>query len=223
MNEHLEKPIDIEKLKNVIKKYLGIENTLQSKSAVKNIKSIPGIDLQTLVERFNSQKEAYKTLKIFRGDKANIIDELKSSKIDSQEFHQLMHSLKGVAGNLSLTDVFKYTSEIYTEENLSRKEQLLPKLFDSITLVFNTIDEQINIEVDDEKQEYSRDMLIETIEMILPEVKAGKFIENKKVEELLAQIVSVCDETKKDEIKECFDKFDYTNLQLKLTTLIKEI
>lgn len=223
MNEHLEKPIDIEKLKNVIKKYLGIENTLQSKNVVKNIESVAGIDLPTLVERFNSQKEAYKTLKIFRDDKANIIDELKSYKIDSQEFHQLMHSLKGVAGNLALTDVFKYASEIYTEEDFSKKEQLLPKLFDSIALVFNTIDEKINLEVDDEKQEYSSDMLKETIEMILPKIKAGNFISSEQVEELLSQIKSVCDETKKDEVKEYFDKFDYPNVQIKLNELIKEI
>jgi len=223
MNEHLEKPIDIEKLKNVIKKYVGIEDIIQSKNEVINIDSVAGIDLETLLERFNSEKEAYKTLKIFRNDKSNIVEELEKVKEDSQEFDQLIHSLKGVAGNLSLTDVFKYTQEIYTEENSVKKQQLLPKLFESIKVVFNTIDEKINIEVHEEKLEYSPQILHETIQKIFPEIKAGRFIASQTVDELLAQIESICDETKKDEIKECFDKFDYTNLEVKLNALMKEI
>lgn len=225
MNEHLEKPINLEKLKNVIKKYLGVEIITQERDIKKVIETIEGIDLETLISRFHNENEAYKTLQFFKDDKVNIINELENLEIDSPEFHQLIHSLKGVSGNLSLTDIFKYSSQIYTTQNNEIKKQTLLKLLDSIRVVFNSIDEKIKpkLKVKQEYKEYSTLQVKETIQNILSEVEKSSIIANDKVEELLNQIAVVFDEAKKDEIENYFAKFDYPNLKIKLHELIKEI
>lgn len=228
MNEHLEKPIDINKLKEVIKKYVGLETKIASTNVVKEIitvDNIEGIDLISLIERIGDEKKAYKMLQYFRDNKSNIIEELQSVKIDSEEFNQLMHSLKGTSGNLSLVDVFEYSSKIYTTEDIKIKRDTLVKLINSIKFIFKTIDTEIKpkIKVNQDFSDFSLDELKEAIKETLIKIEVGSFIPSQKVEELLNQIQIAFDETKKEEIENYFSKFDYVNLQVKLNDLLKDI
>ena len=227
MNEHLSKPIDIDKLKEVITNYL---ETYLEKSEIKNEldseDSIMGIDLDNFISRLNNNEElAYKMLIKFAEDKKEIINELDSLDIESDEFNFFIHNLKGLSGNLSLNDVFKYSSEIYTSDNLDNKIELLVKLKESLTIVLETINKKIFVLVEetDKTINISKKELIKEIEILNQDIILGAVIEDNRKKNLLNQIGQLLNDDISNELDKYLSNYDYENTQILIKKIIGKL
>jgi len=144
MNEHLSKPIDIEKLKNVISKYLKTETKeICVTTNIETFESFEGINFKELTTRVNNDKKfAHQMLREFAIEKKDILLELESFDLQSEEFHTFIHTLKGVSGNLSLSDVFHYCTQIYNNKSTDEIKKLRVKLKKSLQIVLSEIDKK---------------------------------------------------------------------------------
>jgi PAS domain S-box-containing protein len=228
MNEHLAKPIDIEKLKKVLIKYLETSikkvETIQSEIIIEDL--IEGVNLEELFQRLNNEKAlAYKMLINFSKDKKDIVKELDSLNIESNEFNSLMHNLKGLSGNLSLSDVFILSSKIYTSDNLENKIALLPKLKDSLTIVINSINEKSASKVENTKEisNFSKDEILKEIAELSHDILEGAFITQDRKDLIIKQVTQITNEDTAIQLERYLSNFDYNNAQILLEKIIGEL
>ncbi|MDY0051602.1 MAG: CHASE domain-containing protein [Aliarcobacter sp.] len=227
MNEHLAKPIDIEKLKEVLIKYLNTsveEIIVENKIGTEEL--IEGVNLEELFARLNYNKElAYKMLISFSKDKKNIIKELDSLDINSKEFRVLMHNLKGLSGNLSLYDVFKYTDRIYNSNILENKIKFLSKLKDSLNKVINAINEKINknIELKDNVNIFLKEEILTNIKKLNYDISQGAFISQDEKHLIIDQVKQVQNKNTAKELEGYLSNFDYKNAQNLLEKIIGDL
>ena len=226
MNGHLSKPIDIEKLKQVVIKYLKTSYEKQESNIEIDIEeSIEGVDLKELLYRFNNNKAvAYKSLLDFANNKRDIVTQLDSLGLESKEFDVMIHSLKGVSGNLSLKDVFRYSSEIYASDNLDTKEELLVKLKDSLNIVISAINKNISPkeQKSNTQSDISKDKLIEEIKLLNIDISQGAFIDLERRESILGKIEIVLNKNIADELEKYLSNYDYKNAQITLEKIIED-
>ncbi|MBF0546742.1 MAG: response regulator [Candidatus Riflebacteria bacterium] len=120
MNDHVGKPIDPLILKDKLHKFLAkfSQSSPQDLSALQSfspitLTAISGIDVQTALKRLNGNTARYNKLLLkFLETKQVVIDDIQRA-IDTKNFEQirfLAHSLKGVVGNLGMTDLFKIST-----------------------------------------------------------------------------------------------------------------
>lgn len=227
MNEHLSKPIDIEKLEKVLIKYLETsfkELTNENKTIVEE--SISGINLEEFYIRLNNNKQlAYKMLIKFSEDKKNIVQELSSLDIESNEFNSLIHNLKGLSGNLSLTEVFKYSSEIYTSNILEKKIELLPKLKESLCIAIKSIHKKIipRIVKTDNTNNFSRNEIIENIKNLINDISKGTFINHDRKNLIISQIIHISNNNIANKLEKQLSSFDYKSAQITLENIIGDL
>jgi CheY-like chemotaxis protein len=231
MNEHLAKPIDIEKLKAVLIKYLEtsikeIANTENEIISEEFEDLIDGVNKEELFHRLNNDKElSYKILINFANDKKDIVKELDSINIESNEFNSLMHNLKGLSGNLSLTDVYKYSTEIYTSDNLENKIALLPKLKESLTIVIESINKKASSKIENKKNisNFSKDEILNDIKKLNHDTKEGVFITQDRKNLVLEQVRQISNKEIAMKLDTYLSKYDYNHTQIILEKIIGEL
>ena len=161
----------------------------------------------------------------FSKDKKNIIKELSSLDIKSDEFNSLIHNIKGLSGNLSLYDVFKYSTKIYTSNIFEEKIKFLAKLKDSLTIVMKTIDEEIvpKIIVKSNSNNFFKEEILENIKQLSYDISQGAFITQERKELVINQISQVENKIIAMELEKYLLNFDYTNAQEILRKIIGEL
>jgi PAS domain S-box-containing protein len=124
MNDHVTKPIDPEQLFAALRKWIPAKkgreegrpaeakprppSGVEASEALPFPESLPGFDLTTGLKRLQGNKSLYKKLlgrlaADYSDAAGDIREALKAGDMDSA--HQLVHSLKGVAGNLAANDL----------------------------------------------------------------------------------------------------------------------
>lgn len=227
MNEHLSKPIDMNKLKNVIKKYLSSsfeESTPEIKTINKD--TIPGINLEELISRLNGNKElAFQMLTNFAEDKKYIINELNSLDIESKQFNSLMHDLKGLSGNLSLNEVFKYSNKIYTTNILDEKKELLLKLKENLIVTLKSINDKIVLKVAKENNiiHFTKDEIFQSINSLTYDISQGAFVSQDRKKLVIDQVKQIEDALLAEKLEKLLSNFDYKNAQIILERIIGDL
>lgn len=195
MNEHLAKPIDLIALKKILEKYLE-KNTCSINKNSKEInisnkrKIIKGINLQELLERFNQKEDlAYQSLISFAINKKDTYNKLETLVPDSKEFEELIHNIKGLSGNLSFTDVFKYSSKIYQTQSLQKRKELTPLLINSLKIVLKSINENIitHYSKKNNQKEYSYDEYKIELKTLNTKIAEGSFISQTQINAIVNQ------------------------------------
>ena len=129
MNDHITKPIDVKALEESLLKYLkGIELTpskLPEEKETKDSKENEPIDIRIGLIRFNNDADAYKSsliefLSYKKADK-KLLKMLK--KDNKEEALRYLHSIKGLAGNLSINELSQAAEEL--REYLSNKSSVI--------------------------------------------------------------------------------------------------
>jgi signal transduction histidine kinase/CheY-like chemotaxis protein len=131
MNDHVTKPIDPDHLFDVLQKWIQpSEKRVQAKQPEVSVEcsdligqdelpeSLPGFDLRAGLERLRGNKSLYKKLLLnFSADYSDAVREIREAlaATEMDRAHGLVHSLKGVAGNLGATDLQAAATEM---ENL---------------------------------------------------------------------------------------------------------
>ncbi|MBT3924053.1 MAG: response regulator [Nitrospina sp.] len=131
MNEHIPKPVDMKKLIATLTKYVsakpgfmppltsnGKAPELPQKIETKNsttLPQIPGLDIEEGLIRLGHNENLYKSLLIqFSNQKSDILKKINAA-IKQQDLTNatfLLHSLKGVAGNIAAKDLVDKATQI---------------------------------------------------------------------------------------------------------------
>jgi two-component system, sensor histidine kinase and response regulator len=132
MNDYIAKPVDPEKLELVLKRWINIKpasaeikianpSSLQNPPEEVGLETIPGIDVPAALKRLMGNRQLFdKLLQDFVTNNINSIEKIRHAiaNEDMISAQNQVHTLKGVAGNLSATEVFNATQEF---ENILRQ------------------------------------------------------------------------------------------------------
>jgi len=220
MNGHLAKPIDIEAIKQVLTQYLEIAPTKIVNIPQKvDIEPIEGVNMDELLERFNyDEKSIYRNLKIFTQDNESVLTQIKTLDIHSDEFDTLMHNLKGLSGNLALTDIYYYASRIYQSKDKDEMLTLLPLLEDTYSAVTSNIIQRIQIEEntvekkDSSVMSCSKETLLQEINILIEDSQKRSFISQDRIDKLSAQLENIMDKKILSNLSNAFNQFDYKSI-----------
>ena len=144
MDEHLNKPIEIEKLYSTLLKYIKPKS---AKSEVLSAKSnedtyIPkfiNIDSSIGLKHIGNNKKLYiKILNDFNKDYNNL--DLES--LDKEEYKITLHTLKGLSANIGAVELHKIIKQLEDTKDTS----LLAKLKDELSIVIDELEDKLNLQ-----------------------------------------------------------------------------
>jgi len=219
MDGHLSKPIEKEKFEEIILKYFNItiqKDIEQNNLQIENTINVEGVNINELLNRFNGFEDlAFSSLLDFAKNKKNIVKEIDSMDLPSKEFDALMHNLKGLSGNLSFTDVFKYSSEIYDTDLEERKKELLPKLKSSISIVLDAINRGVKLKEKNKNisKDYTQVQFLEEIKLLNEDISQGSFIPLERKNAILEKVSIFCTQEIVDKLDNYLSSYDYQNTQ----------
>lgn len=121
MNEHVSKPIELAALTRALSQYLNAERHSEATPKPKvELPALQHFDVASGLARVNQNERLYKKLLLrFRQDFQTFPTALKeAAHHDPRELGHLLHTLKGVAGNLGATSLYKLceVSESHLEQ-----------------------------------------------------------------------------------------------------------
>jgi signal transduction histidine kinase/CheY-like chemotaxis protein/HPt (histidine-containing phosphotransfer) domain-containing protein len=164
MDEHLNKPIEVEKLYTTLQKYLSIDRNIveQERIELPNFKSI---DTAKGLSHMGNNSELYlKVLNNFYEDYKNFtLDDL-----DQEEKKRALHTMKGLSANIGAIDLYKIVQEVERKND----EEFISQLYEEINKVVKEL-EQLN---------FQKPSSINTKEILTNEKKKELF---EKLEEAL--------------------------------------
>jgi two-component system sensor histidine kinase/response regulator len=162
MNDYISKPIDPDQLYTVIARWITPQATDQIPSPIPQDsvhhlpESLSGIDIKTGLQRLNGNESLYARLLFDFHDKYSSAIEDIHHALDQEDFEtavRFVHTLKGVAGNLSIPGVYGAARNI--EDTMVEKykgskleiDQLLVTLDHELLLVNQSLNElKINLD-----------------------------------------------------------------------------
>ena len=152
MNDHLNKPIEVEKLYAILLKYITKKvNTKSLDAQVEPDITMPvfnNIDVNKGLEHLANNKKLY--LKLLNG----LIKDYKALNLDNLDettFKLKIHTLKGLLGTIGATSLYNITKELDDSQN----RDLLPKFYEQLNLIIDELEEKLisNNSFKDEKKE----------------------------------------------------------------------
>ncbi|MBF0118901.1 MAG: response regulator [Desulfobacterales bacterium] len=202
MNDYVTKPINSEQLFSTLSRWIKIDvskvsdiskqNTTVSETQMeKLIKILPGVDVISGVKRLGGNFKLFQNLlKEFYDNYSQVPSDIKSAieKFDIDVAGKLVHTLKGISGNLSATEVHKTAYDLekaIKEQNISESKKLAGRLETVMKKVVMPIFEQKTIEVIDQKIDLPKlKSIIEKLSKLLHEndLEAEDYIESLKNE-----------------------------------------
>lgn len=206
MNEHLNKPIEIEKLYNVLIKYISkkVDVSLDNKIENNNKSSIPNfenLDTEYGLKLVMDMEDTY--IKIVKG--LLNYKNLNYETLDGEEFKRTMHSIKGLSASAGALEISKMAEEI---EKSSNKE-LLPLFISKLNTVIEEIEEKLPNEKI-EKEDISKDLRDELFNNLKEAIKTKRAKNCKPIIEKLEGLkLNEKDRIFFEEIKKFTSKFKF--------------
>ena len=230
MQAHITKPIEFEELKEILIKF--IKPNLENRNFLvkaKQVSSTPS-EFPKIIEGINTTKLmlnldqdtslASKLLLDFAKEYENLDKELEENAIGTQEFNSLIHTLKGVSGNLLISDVYEYAKTIDESDDLSVKQALLEPLKNELTKVVQNIKLSIQTPMMNiPESQCSTDEIVLLLDSIIEKINLNFMISFEDIQTLLEQLMCIIDEAKIKELEENFDQLDYENVKKSLKSI----
>lgn len=219
MNEHLNKPIDVEKLYATLLKYISKKNDsceihLKGKKDEVVIPEFKNISVSLGLYRMSGNKKLY--IKILR-DFYKMYHDLKFETMEDEELDRVVHTLKGLSGNIGADALYK----IAIEFDKSHDKELLPKFYEELNKVLDELfvlnsdkrsESSFDIELSASKKEELFKSLKEAVDTMQPNKCAPI------VEEFTKYKLSSKDKELIKNIKDAIEDFDFD----KADELLKE-
>ena len=203
MNEHLNKPIEVQKLYATLLKYVSLKDENATEDRTNNnsnkiiFPQVDNIDIEKGIENLQSETLLLNILKNFYEDYNN----LHSSFLNDEELERVSHTIKGLSSNIGAFKLNEIAAEI--EATLNREllvefDNELNIVLKDIKLILNTSstkkEETNKVQIDSK----TKDMLFEELQVALSKRQSRdckKIISNieqclidSKDEEILLQI-----------------------------------
>lgn len=217
MDEHLSKPIDLTELDSILYKYFKQSDSVKEDTdTVKEGTSlqIDGIDIENLMSMLsNNEKMLKKVLAQFYDSYKDKVKEILESDLNSKEFDNMMHALKGVSGNLSMTKLFELSATVYENKSYEFRKNSITQVTDELQRVLDElkifIDKEQSLEKQQQDVEIDRDTFLDTIDLFIQKFSSGSFINDDESLELYNIVMNISDEQTADRLKECITMFEY--------------
>lgn len=218
MNDHLSKPINRAELENVLSQYLEVHRVKEEqKTDIQSKISIDGVDLENLIKSSGLEEmEILSMLKNYRESYINFKDEVSKFNINSIEFKNYVHKLRGVSGNLQIKEIFQLTSKIEESSNPIENRQTLYTLTKRLYEILESIDKNIEIE---SGLNLNQDEVVKEIESLIVDIDEFNFIHKDRIEVLAKSLKDRVDENL---IIKLTDEFNKNNSD-KVYKILKEI
>lgn len=201
MNAHLGKPIDYDALSNALLRWIkpkrptetAVEplDTAPEKLSFQAPFSIEGIDIKELEERIGTDPALMKRLlTLFCKEYETIRTKIDPLRSDMKLLKQLIHSLKGASGTLSMNTIQQYAQEIEKTENSETIESLLPEFIESIENITAAIRRFYdNLPAAEVQRTYTDTEVREFFSLLVQDLKRATIIESDRIA-LLTHILS---------------------------------
>lgn len=212
MNGHLNKPLNVKELFQVVKKFLDVEvkSVKNQQTSEISIPDFKHIDTKIGLEQLNGNRKLY--LKLLRDFENNYRD-LQLETLDKDDFERAIHTIKGVSGTIGA----KALNTIATEIDKSQNRELLELLYGELLLVLTDLKSIEKAHEEHSKKSASK-VSIEKLFLDLRE--AIKRTRPREFKALLVQLDSI--ELEKDD-KEVFLKLKEYLKAYKFKEAIEEI
>ncbi|MEA3353346.1 MAG: response regulator, partial [Campylobacterota bacterium] len=205
MNEHLNKPIDVDMFYETLASFLNTNEKVNIKIDEKDDIQLPSfktIDVESGLKHIAGNKKVYiSILDDFYNDFSN-----KTIEEFEEEDNMLIHTLKGLSGNIGAKSLYDIVKKV--DEN--KDKTLLPKMYKELTYVID----ELKILEKSSKQLQKLSVTKEKTDQLFNDLK--KALETKRLKNITPVMEKIekyelIDEYKKQfkEIKTHIDNFDY--------------
>ena len=204
MDDHLNKPVIVDKLLATLQKYLRTQeiNKEDNKQAHKQISSDwKLIDYPIGLTRLNNNKTLYNDILKNFAKNYSTID--LHSITDEEELKRTIHSLKGISGNIEARHLYELTSE--AESSLDSNH------FNTIHLEIHLIIDEINSKLTIKEEDPSDNVLIK------------KSIEEKEKINLYSKLITKAQSRRSNLCKEILEELDSYELDDNDISLLRTI
>jgi len=219
MNEHLNKPIDVEKLYETLLKYISKEvNIIEKENKIEDEIEIPNfqnIDTKQGLKYLAGNKKLY--LKILKDFYINY-HKLNLESLNKDKFKIALHTIKGLSANIGAVNLNKITIELEVSQN----DDYLPKFHEELNRILDEL-KVVNIDniVKKEKKEQITDSLRDELFLRLKDAVITKRPKNCKpvIEEIDKYKLLSEDEELFNKIKILIKKYKFKEI----IEILKEI
>jgi polar amino acid transport system substrate-binding protein len=214
MNEHLNKPIDVEKLYKTLLKYLSkrvnnVEKIANSKDDIVLLEFLH-IDTNVGLSYMAGNKKLYlKILDNFYNSYHNI----KLDNLDEKKFKLIVHTIKGLSANIGANNLHQITKKLDDTLDLS----LLPEFYEQLDFVMKDLS-KIKNSIQIKENENKRDIDSQKLENLISSLKeAISVMEPDSCENIIEELetYNLPQETSEAvlEIKNAIEEFDFDEAQ----------
>lgn len=244
MNDMVTKPIDADSMFGVMVKWIpGAKNqesgdgkheirikqpatSNQQPDNKIDIPNIPGLNIESALGRMNDKKKLYlSVLKKFYSNNQSVISEIKAalSKEDQETAQRLIHTLKGVSGNIgadSLHERTKLVESSIIEKDSHRFEEEIVNLEEELIELFDNISSQLDFGPKIVRQTLN----IEQIREIIPNFRQLLMSKNPDAKAMLKELEAAgLSGELFDEIVININKYDFKNAIIILENIEKTL
>ncbi|MFA6192056.1 MAG: ABC transporter substrate-binding protein [Sulfurimonas sp.] len=204
MSAHLAKPIDevalIATLLKFIKpKKLSSPVLKQQNEGVHEdllVSDYYGVDLEELKHRIGNKPKVFeKLLANFCEEYANPEQIFDVTNVETEAFAHAIHTLKGVSGNISLTEIYALTKEMHEGIDAEIKREFVLRLVELLKVtVANLIHQLAPSEKNHTIEVHKKEVVIQYLDALSEDIKQFKVVSQERVlllEEMVAGHVNV--------------------------------
>jgi|GEM_PF-2828274 len=219
MNAHIAKPIDLQELQTVLADYLPYETQKVVQNQHSDF-SVYGIDLDRLQKIYPDDQSVKRILKMFEKNLEEFEQKVRLVNDDFSLLKSLVHSLKGVSGNVSATEIHLLSKQI----DLALKELKVSQVQGG-NLQIKTLMDRLMIEIKQCKLALGRlefeekvldnartssSELKAVIDAVYVKLVANEFIEDEIREPLYQGIEPIASEVEVASLREAIELFDFS-------------
>jgi PAS domain S-box-containing protein len=253
MNDYVSKPIDVDQLFIVLTKWIkpkniGFQEIVKKPVSTRNFEGrgensseerlpdkLPGIDIKSAIKRLGGNKKLFKTLlNNFDFDYQNAVNDIRSAlnKPDFKTAQYLIHTLKGVAGNISAYQLQSAARDLEVALKEARLEDEINTFIDKLENVLAQLLESIQILKDKEAPETEvinskTEMALESVSPLLTElaelIEEGCADFEESLENLKQHLKGTEFANECKQLEECLDKFDFNGAKKPLNVIINAL
>ena len=181
---------------------------------------IDGVDMTRLQKQFKPQSiESF--LRTFANSQRDTCDKLQKVEIFSDEFKTIIHTLKGVSGNLSIFKIYELTINIEQSTNQEAVLKMVSQLCQEMQLTIDSINRSFPPE-EAEAISSSREETLELIDNVLDILKSNSLIDEKVLNTFVGTIKPITSYGMSKQILNAIDEFDFTTAITLIETIKEE-
>lgn len=225
MNEHIAKPIDWNEVEAVLKKYLHISYVKSEASINQYHKSrVISLNLNEISEALSMEPiKVYQILQNFSINHMNFLEEVSMMDINSEVFEGYIHKLKGVSGNLYLTDIYSLAKKIELAQNKEDKQQLVYCLDQELKVLNEMLERYDGTLKENEHPIMNKENLIKYINLLIDDIDNFNLISSSTIDILVNSLEALGQRDYLENIQTSYRLNNYEHLKESLEDLKGQI